>query len=198
MFRETLSISDGFIDTAVNKWKKSPVLIDTRGKNSPRPYTLNPDRKQSVITHITLFPRVASHYARKDSKPDYLEEGLSIPQMFKLYEDWAKKQNIKPATEGQYRDTFNTEFNLSFFKSKNDQCEVCMEYTNATESHKRDLQKNYESHMLNTEQARALKSEDAKEAKKMKGLTSVYVVSICRRFYKHLRGSRVFSITEGS
>lgn len=48
---------------------------------------------------------------------------------------WMKENlsDLKPATERQYTDIFNTEFNIGFFIPKKDQCEICLDYRNSSE-----------------------------------------------------------------
>ena len=45
----------------------------------------NPQGKDTIRAHIDKFPRIESHYARKDSKREYLESSLSLGKMFDLY-----------------------------------------------------------------------------------------------------------------
>jgi hypothetical protein len=136
-------------------------LSDKRGRNSQPPRTLDPNVRKSVIEHINLFPRVESHYVRKDSQREYLEDGLSIPRMHKLYVEWSKEKYTKLATERQYRDFFNTEFNIGFFKPKKDQCDICVEYKNSSDEKKKELQEKFNLHVLNKAKAREFKDADA-------------------------------------
>nr|CAH7712435.1 unnamed protein product [Callosobruchus chinensis] len=81
----------------------------------------------------------------------YLEEGLSIQKMYRLYtEYYSNGKNIeKLASSRQYRDIFNTEFNISFFKPKKDQRDVCSVFNLADETEKATLRENYERHIAN-------------------------------------------------
>ena len=49
-----------------------------------------------------------------------------------MYVEWAEENDKEVATSRQYRDIFNTEFNISFHKPKKDQCNTCTAYINAT------------------------------------------------------------------
>ena len=84
-----------------------------------------------------MFDRVESHYLRKDTKREYLEQTLSISAMYRLYLIWAKKNGKKTATFHHYSDVFKTQFNIGFFKPKKDQCDLCEGYTNADEELKK-------------------------------------------------------------
>lgn len=163
MFLNTLSISETFVTTALKKVREGGSLeSDMRGKHNTRPNKVDVDVKQSVRGHIKMFPLVPSHYIRKDSNKMYLEEGLSIQKMYRLYLEYAKDNTISTvATSRQYRDIFNEEFNISFFKPKKDQCDVCCAYNNLTDSMKSpEVQKQYEDHIKNKTIARELKDAD--------------------------------------
>nr|CAH7751113.1 unnamed protein product [Callosobruchus chinensis] len=167
MFLQTLSISQTWVNTALAKIKESGVLQpDKRGKHKVRPHRLSPSIAKSVREHIKLFPLVPSHYIRKNSKRMYLEEGLSIQKMYRLYtEYYSNGKNIeKLASSRQYRDIFNTEFNISFFKPKKDQCDVCSVFNLADETEKATLRENYERHIANKLLARYMKDNDKQRA----------------------------------
>lgn len=68
LFRSTLNCSDKFIRTAVNKVKESGVTDkDNRGGRVCSVKDLD-ERKHLIIkAHINRFPRVESHFYRKDS-----------------------------------------------------------------------------------------------------------------------------------
>ena len=88
------------VRTAQEKIKKGERnLIDERGKSAARPKMIDTCITESVIEHINLFPRVPSHYTRKDSSREYLEENLSLSVMYNLYIEWAKKQQQKSSDQ---------------------------------------------------------------------------------------------------
>lgn len=61
----------------------------------PRPYARGKNKKKyisdteldKVRAHINRFPRMESHYCRKDSKKEYLEGTLNIRTMFRLFKE---------------------------------------------------------------------------------------------------------------
>ena len=62
------------------------VASDQRGKHKSRPHAISEGTKQKIREHINTFPRRKSHYSRSDNrKREYLNEGLSISRMHKLY-----------------------------------------------------------------------------------------------------------------
>ncbi|KAK4883904.1 hypothetical protein RN001_000175 [Aquatica leii] len=115
------------------------VTPDKRGKHTNRPFVILDSVKQEVREHINLFPKVPSHYCREKTNKLYVEDGLTISKMYRLYTTWAnEKQLISLATERQYRDIFNTEFNIGFFKPKKDRCDICADFKLKPEKNCRD------------------------------------------------------------
>lgn len=166
MFLHTLGISETWVSTALKKIQKGGALeTDNRGRHTNRPHTIQSSIKDSVRNHINMFPLVPSHYVRKDSSKMYLEEGLSIQKMFRLYLNHCKESQINTvATARQYRDILNTEFNIGFFKPKKDQCDYCSVYNFSDDKKKADMQKEYEYHIKNKIIARELKNSDKNAA----------------------------------
>lgn len=157
MFLATFDISISVIKTSL--LKNSP---DKRGKHGNRIKT-SPVLIQSVKEHIKRFPVVDSHYCRADSVKKYLDPHLSIAQMYRMYLVGRDKTSSDTASLRQYRDIFNTCFNLSFFKPKKDQCSVCCEFQSMTEEQKLSQPTKviaYNAHRNAIEKARSLKTED--------------------------------------
>ena len=114
----------------------------------------------SVIAHIKLFPTVESHYCRARTKIQYLDEHLTVAQMHRLN---VMKEGNK-ASLSQYRDIFNTRFNLAFFKPKKDQCPDCLHWKNLTEPEKtNEASQKYNEH-VNDKKVKILKEEDLKSS----------------------------------
>lgn len=81
-----------------------------------------------VIGHINMFPRVASHYCRADTKKEYLDPNLNIKKMYQLYVEYCNEElNIQPVKQSMYRNIFCSEFNLDFHHRKKDLCITCEE-----------------------------------------------------------------------
>jgi len=139
MFLQTFAISDKVISNIFKKINTSPVIpADQRGKHSNRLHAIKDNVKSYIRQHIESFPVIDSHYIRAESTRKYLENGLSISKMHRLYLEWIKEKpmtstqdncsNIINVTLRQYTDIFNNEFNLSFFKPKKDLCDECETY----------------------------------------------------------------------
>ncbi|KAJ8676766.1 hypothetical protein QAD02_012553 [Eretmocerus hayati] len=173
MFLATLDISVSAVRTVLNKISnQDPILIDMRGKAPKIAQKTDEMKISSVRQHISLFPRVESHYTRENSKREYLEENLNITKMYRLYLEWAKEEGKAVASQQCYNKIFNEEFNISFFKRKKDSCDVCDGHKNASAQDKIKLEKNFQEHVQNENFARALKAADAEFAKKNKGGTT--------------------------
>jgi hypothetical protein len=76
---------------------------------------------------------------------------------------------VKAASERQYRDIFNSEFNLSFHQPKKDQCDLCFKYNAANQEDKQKLQEEYDQHQANKVIVRDLKARDVKYARQQRG-----------------------------
>lgn len=61
--------------------------------------------------------------SRKITKNEYLDPGLNLSHIYRLY----ATESENPLKISAYRNIFNYEFNLSFFHSKKDRCEKCVE-----------------------------------------------------------------------
>lgn len=172
MFMRTLGICDSWISSAyqhVNPEKGFTVSPDKRGGKRKRVNEMTTLKINSVKEHINLFPRVPSHYCRKRTKREYLEKGLSIAKMARLYQKWAVEENLPPnciATQRQYRDVLNSNFNIGFYKPKKDQCGFCsmMKNKGNTRAFREERKAAWATHINNKMKARALKTKDIAES----------------------------------
>lgn len=78
--------------------------------------------KDEARDHIKSFPVMESHYCRESTKKKYLEEGLSIAKMYRMYvTDVGKGRDESDlVSQSMYEKIFNTEFNYGFFVPKKD------------------------------------------------------------------------------
>ena len=60
-------------------------------------------------------------------------------------------------SEKNYRNIFNTSFNIGFHKPKKDRCNVCLEFSNSTPEQAAKLKEEYSVHQSNKAVARDLK-----------------------------------------
>lgn len=168
MFKNTFSISNTFIQSAIDKHDKNTGICtkDMRGFHSNHPIILNTAMKENVIKHVQSFAPIESHYTRKDSNKQYLDSELTFKKMYKLYTEWCKEQNITEniaSSVRQYKDIINKELNIAFHVPKKDQCDLCHAMKNSTSPTNDDKLK-HKSHLDNKKLARELKNIDKIEA----------------------------------
>jgi len=172
MFLNTFDIAGGVVSTSLKKIGGGGDLSpDKRGKISHR-REVDPTIVQSVVDHINSFPMEDSHYSRRNSTRKYItREVKSVSQMHELYQEKMRAENpgAKIASERQYRDIFNTKFNISFFVPKKDQCDLCNSLDEAlknatSEQEKVDIGKERIKHDQNNDAAQALLDADRKQA----------------------------------
>lgn len=165
-FCKTLSISYKPIIKAHQKKNESTNVYndeDQRGKFAPA--NKLPDSVLiSIKAHIDSFPRVDSHYCRKKSKRQYLNAKLNVTKMYELFKD--KNPDVKVSMQ-KYQEIFATQYNLSFFKPRKDQCGQCSVYSNLKESdpEKENLAKKYADHIERKEHCRNAMKRDLDLAK---------------------------------
>ena len=158
-FLDTLNINDRVVRTAFNKLTEFGTLNgDFRGAVTGRSNICS-NAKQRVVDHINQFPRVESHYCRASSSRQYLEAGLSLSQMYRLYVDEMANVGETTVKEHMYRKIFNENFNLSFFTPKKDQCDTCFAYANSSESVRSENENEFHAHIERKEKARQMKNE---------------------------------------
>lgn len=128
-FLKTLDISK----SRVYYYFKNNHNSETGVSNSPKQgkhikKCINNSAKQKVKDHINKFPVIDSHYCRSSTNMKYLDGSLSISKMYRLYKESCG--DATPVKSHLYREIFNTNFNLSFYKPKKDQCDLCAEMKN--------------------------------------------------------------------
>ncbi|KAF9416231.1 hypothetical protein HW555_006390 [Spodoptera exigua] len=129
MFKNTLSVSNQFIQSAMDKYDKTTGFCeeDRRGRHGKQTKLLTETVIQSVCDHVKSFQPVESHYTRKDTNKLYLDSSLNFSIMFKMYKTWAEENNLTDIVQTlrQYRDVVNSHMNVGFFIPKKDQCDQC-------------------------------------------------------------------------
>ncbi|CAH0555186.1 unnamed protein product [Brassicogethes aeneus] len=115
------------------------VTPDKRGRHSSRRFVISEVVKKSIRDHINLFPRVPSHYCRENTSKEYLEDGLSIAKMYRLYRDWCSEKKL----------------NLP----KKDRCETCVDFELKVLKTP-DIINSYQKHLDGKKRSRELKEAD--------------------------------------
>ncbi|GFN91926.1 DNA repair protein rhp54 [Plakobranchus ocellatus] len=121
---------------------------------------------QSVLAHIQSFPKVDSHYCRKESSREFLDQSLSISEMYRLYVERCKRDgNADIVSSDKYNRIFTENFNLSFFRPKKDRCDECVAFENIVAPNE-DQKRTYAKHLKSEEKAREMKTEAKEKSKR--------------------------------
>ncbi|KAF2892741.1 hypothetical protein ILUMI_13432, partial [Ignelater luminosus] len=89
-----LNISDKKVRVALSESSRSAIIVqspDKRGPHRPHNKLLN-DTIAGVNEHIDLFPRVSSHWSRRDTNKKYLEFNLNKEIVYKLYLEYCQQR----------------------------------------------------------------------------------------------------------
>jgi hypothetical protein len=113
-FLKTLDIKERTISWTINKSGSSEPKTDKRGKHEPANKTTD-EQKEVKKQHIASFPRVLSHYCWSKRNRKYLEKGLSVAHIHRMFVDECKTNGMSPIpTLHMYTLVFMGEFNLGF------------------------------------------------------------------------------------
>lgn len=96
--------------------------------------------------HIDSIPRIESHYLRAQTTREFIEGGKTIADLHRNYTEKCNAKGLPTAKLSMFARIFNTEYNLSFFTPKKDQCELCTAFENAQNKDKETLRLKYETH----------------------------------------------------
>lgn len=167
-FCRSLCISPSVVNDAIKQkdtFGSYSVTQDPRGRKEP-PNKISSEKLQAIKSHIASFPTMESHYIRKQSKRKYLDAGLSLCKMYSCYVEYCKKNNFTPVSETSYRRVFATEFNLSFFVPKKDQCPLCTKYNQGDPEQKSKINKEYTEHIERKKICNTEKAKDKERSEK--------------------------------
>lgn len=174
MFLSTLDISETPVRTVRKKLCEEShggevhaISPDKRGLNIKVNVEVKNKRDSLVMAHIKSFKPIDSHYCRARSKRKYLGTTLNRSKMWTLYKDWmtTNHPSEKMVSKKYYADIFNTKFNLGFHHSKNDLCDLCFVYDNASPMLQQKMKESYDLHIQNKEVAGGIKDQDKANAK---------------------------------
>ncbi|XP_030762052.1 uncharacterized protein LOC115886868 [Sitophilus oryzae] len=161
-FKSTLAISDRPIRTIIEKktlCAGGMISSEMRGKHGKH-HRVEDTIKNGIRRHIESIPKIESHYRRSDSKRDYIEGGRSLAEIHRDYVNTCKEKNEPFGNYLMFSRIFNSEFNISFYSPKKDQCEDCVAYFNASDEEKDSLKQNYDSHLIEKDLSRQEKAHD--------------------------------------
>lgn len=155
-FNNTLNVSEGRVYYYFSKNKDKPTITPSAPRHGKHPKkTLSNEQKQEIRDHINKFPVVESHYCRHNTNKNYLYQGLNLATMYRLYVE----ESDNPAKISAYRNIFNFEFNLSFFRPKKDRCDKCMAFELLTVPTE-DESNGHNNHVIRKKNAAAERKKD--------------------------------------
>lgn len=165
-FLLTFAVSEGFVRGIIRKRNEQNIIEpDKRGRHPPglkRP----DDKRMFIIDHINSFPRVPSHYCRKDTNKEYLPGDMNLQIMYNLYVDKCRELNIQPEKLWFYRHIFKTEFHISVHIPRKDMCDKCFSFNQLTPEQKDSKQDELDMHLKRKHLARNMKNSIKERAEK--------------------------------
>ncbi|XP_049875139.1 uncharacterized protein LOC126373153 [Pectinophora gossypiella] len=126
----TLSISQKPVyNVHAGKSEMNIPKPDGRGLSAASIHGVPASEKDTVRKHIMSFKTVDSTPIKQFSrKKQYIAHDLSIKHMYTMYVDDCCNKNVFAVRESMYRKILKEEFNINFFKPKNEQlCAKCRE-----------------------------------------------------------------------
>lgn len=159
MYINTLSIGEW---TVLN-WKKQGLTINAN-------YTVTKtikqkaafaEKKEGLEQFIKILPLMESHYCRKNSTKLYLQPDWPSKQaIYKFYKDvWCTENEHNAMSSCSFYNALEKK-NISIFKPKKDECELCAAYKSANLS-----QSDYDEHISKKDEARNEKMKDKENEK---------------------------------
>ncbi|CAG9827386.1 unnamed protein product [Diabrotica balteata] len=129
---------------------------DNRGGRCANVVLKDEAKRKLIENHINRFPRVESHYCRKDSTREYLHSDLTLKRMYAMfiYESGFDEDKSSFTT---YRAVFKAK-NLSFHRPKKDLCSLCKTYHESSKEKKVEMQTTYDEHTKSKNAIREYKS----------------------------------------
>ncbi|KAG5871253.1 hypothetical protein JTB14_003398 [Gonioctena quinquepunctata] len=154
------------IRTALSKKTDNGFLEpDGRGKHGHQP-TVDPEIEESIKTFINSIPRIESHYLRAQTTREFIESSKCLADLYRDYKEEREKANKCVASVSMFNRIFRNEFNISFFVSKKDQCDLCETFQNSDEEKNILLRPIYDQHQREKEMARIENKNDKDDINK--------------------------------
>lgn len=154
MYLNTLGIGRMTILIWKEKMKKActPSKLRTN-KERDDPFA---ERHKSMIEFLDSLPTMESHYCRSSSSRRYLQpEWNTKMDLYKFYKlNWCETHNVQALSKTTFFEAMSSR-NLSLFRPKKDECELCTGYKNGTVE-----ESNYQTHKQKKEEARKEKQKD--------------------------------------
>lgn len=124
MFLNTLQTTSKRVNTSLCK-KRDDCITDKRGSQGGHNKATY-ESEEFIINVIRKLPTYVSHYRRADcSDAKFLRSDMTLPTIYKLYEDEAKLAGQKVLSFSKVKRVFLTKFNLRTKPLKKDTCNKC-------------------------------------------------------------------------
>ena len=170
VFYNTLQVKEKFVRYALKASELGVAKKDQRGKHAPI-HKMSLDDKQRLRDHINMFPKVDSHYVRKDSKKQYISDTsnfnkLTVMRMYQLYCQMCTSNDQKACSYEIYRRELK-DMNIAIHKPKKDQCKSCIAFGHKLSPTDKDIEE-HEVHLKRRKEAYNMKETMKKRAAKDK------------------------------
>lgn len=136
---------------------------DRRGRHEPKNKLTALDI-EGIEQHIAQFPKVPSHYCRRDSRKIYLEGTLNKTVMHEAYNAYAAENNLRLVSQPVYIKQLER-LNIAFHQPRKDKC-WCADFGQWTQDEQNLNQAKYDAHIVRKEAARQEKIKDTTDASK--------------------------------
>ncbi|CAH2091878.1 unnamed protein product [Euphydryas editha] len=144
------------LSNCVNKCLSQGIFPDTL-----KIAKVSPIHKSGPKTDPSNYrPVIESHYLRAQTTREFISSDKSLADIYRDYKRLRERDELPVATSSTFNRIFNTEFNISFFVPKKDQCDLCERFKNSDEKEKRKLIQEYEEHLKEKTLARTEKEND--------------------------------------
>ncbi|CAG9830745.1 unnamed protein product [Diabrotica balteata] len=94
-FTAMFVISRKVVEKCVKEIMNKGIFVGCDKIKNSKPHNATAEiQRQQVKDHINSFPRIESHYCRRDSTKNYLNEDLNISIMYRLYQDFCTSNSL--------------------------------------------------------------------------------------------------------
>ncbi|CAG5075385.1 Protein of unknown function [Cotesia congregata] len=146
-FVKTVDISDKKVRIMMDKEKRSTsgsLLPDRRGHHEPV-NKLSGEDVNRIRQHLSLLPKVPTHWCRRDSSKVYLERIKTKQAIYELYVAYAIENNFRQVSDTRYFGELE-QLNIGFHQPRKDMC-WCTRFDNISDEEKAEKQAEYDLHI---------------------------------------------------
>lgn len=167
MFLGTFSLNEKMVRDWIDSkedfgLRENPLAIQKRKNASRQKSEANQillERKIRLLTFLIDYPKLESHYCRKDTEKEYFETThQTLTDLYKQYADLCKQDDSLPLSFPVFSGTLKN-LNFCIFKPRKDQCDQCIGYKTGNLSIEKFLE-----HRENVKRAGIEKDNDVRAA----------------------------------